>query len=215
MTDMSAVIMPRSDQLNSDSLLVGPLTITISAVSIKPCTEQPLTINYDGDDGKPWKPCKSMARVLVHCWGRDANQYIGRSLTLYCDPKVTWGGLAVGGIRISHMSHITGIVTVALTATKGNKKPFVIKPLVIEAPKAAASPPAKPAEDIGALTAGAQHAASGGMATYQAFWKSLGKGAREALLPQHETFKASAMRADEQEEAPDEDVPVGDEMEAE
>jgi hypothetical protein len=136
---MSLVIMPRSDQINADTLLAGPMTITVSAVSIKPGTEQPLTINYDGDDGKPWKPCKSMARVLVHCWGRDANQYIGRSLTLYCDPKVTWGGLAVGGIRISHMNHITSTVTVVLTATKGNKKPFVVKPLEVRKPAATAA----------------------------------------------------------------------------
>jgi hypothetical protein len=73
-----------------------------------------------------------MARVMVTCWGPDANQYIGRSLTLYRDPKVLWGGLAVGGIRISHMSHIDDAHTMALTATKGSRKPFTVKPLIVE-----------------------------------------------------------------------------------
>ena len=148
MNDMSVAIIPRSDQINADSLLAGPITITITEVDIRPGQEQPVSIFYEG--GKPWKPCKSMARALVHCWGRDANQYVGRSLTLYCDPKVTWGGLAVGGIRISHMSHIKSAVTIVLTATKGNKKPFVIKPLVVDvAPPAVttagdAEPPVSP-----------------------------------------------------------------------
>ena len=135
MNDMRAVIIPRSDQINADSLLGGPITITITAVSIKPGTEQPVTISYDGDAGKPYRPCKSMARVMVQCWGPDANAYVGRSMTLYCDPTVTWGGMAVGGIRISHMSDIQGAQKMALTATKGSKKVFVVKPLVIQAEK--------------------------------------------------------------------------------
>ena len=134
MNDMRAVIIPRSDQINADSLLAGPLTITITAVSIKPGTEQPVTISYDGDAGKPYRPCKSMARVMVQCWGPDANAYVGRSMTLYCDPTVTWGGMAVGGIRISHMSDIQGAQKMALTATKGSKKVFVVKPLAIQPP---------------------------------------------------------------------------------
>ena len=86
MNDMSSVIVPRSDQLNADSLLAGCLTIKISAVNIRPGTEQPVAINYEGDGGRPYRPCKSMARVMVTMWGADANEYIGKSMTLYCDP---------------------------------------------------------------------------------------------------------------------------------
>lgn len=138
MNDMRDVIIPKSDQLNSDSLLAGPITITVTAVSIKPGTEQPVAISYTGDEGRPYKPCKSMARVLVHCWGADANQYVGRSMTLYCDPKVTWGGMAVGGIRISHMTDIKAEQVMALTATRGNKKPFTVRPLTTTEKKGAA-----------------------------------------------------------------------------
>ena len=129
MSDMSQVIIPRSDQINADSLLSGPITITITKVDIKAGTEQPITIHYEGEDGKPWRPCKSMARCLVAAWGPDSKAYTGRSLTLFCDPKVKWGGLEVGGIRVSHMSHIDNAMTMALTVTRGNKKPYTVKPL--------------------------------------------------------------------------------------
>src|ERR1700743_808918 len=114
MNDMRAVIIPKSDQINADDLLSGSMTITVTEVSIRPGTEQPVSIHFVGDEGKPYKPCKSMARGMVHCWGRDANKYAGRSMTLYCDPKVMWGGMAVGGIRISHMTDIAGAQTMAL-----------------------------------------------------------------------------------------------------
>ena len=135
MNDMRAVIVPKSDQINSDDLISGPITITIEKVLIAPGTEQPVSIHFEGDNGKPYKPCKSMARVMVQCWGPDASIYVGRSLTIYRDPKVIWGGMAVGGIRISHMSHIAGSQTMALTATKTSRKPFTVQPLVASKPQ--------------------------------------------------------------------------------
>ncbi len=129
MSDMSPAIVPKSDQLNADDLIAGPLTIKIRDVQIRGGQEQPVSIFYDGDNGKPYKSCKSMSRVIVAMWGPDANQYVGRSLTLYRDPTVTWAGMAVGGIRISHMSHIEREMTMALTATKQSRKPFTVRPL--------------------------------------------------------------------------------------
>lgn len=129
MNDMSGVIIAKSDQLNSDDLISGPITIKIRDVKIK-SGEQPVSLFYEGDNDKPWKCCKSMARILVAAWGADAAKYIGRSLTLYRDPTVKWGGMEVGGIRVSHMSHIESEMMMALTATKGRKAPFTVKPLV-------------------------------------------------------------------------------------
>ena len=71
-----------------------------------------------------------MCRVMVSAWGADSKNYVGRSMTLYRDPTVKWGGMAVGGIRISHMSDIDGDMTMALTVTRANKKPYTVKPLV-------------------------------------------------------------------------------------
>lgn len=133
MNDMRSVIVAKSDQINADDMLGGPMTVTISKVDIKPGTEQPVSITFDGSE-KFYRPCKSMCRVMVSCWGPDANAYVGRSMTLYCDPKVTWGGMAVGGIRISHMSHLEREHTLALTATRSNRKPFTVKPLAVAKP---------------------------------------------------------------------------------
>jgi len=132
--DMSKTIIPKSDQLNADDLIAGPRTVTITGVRGTETAEQPVAINFQGDDGKPYKPCKSMRRVMVHVWGPDAKQYIGRSMTLYCDPGVQFGGMRVGGIRISHMSHMNGPMTMALTATRAKRAPFTVQPLVVEQP---------------------------------------------------------------------------------
>jgi len=128
MTDLTATIAPKSNQLSADDLIAGPRTITVTKVELTNA-EQPVAISFQGDENRPFLPCKSMRRVLVHVWGADGNAYVGRSMTLYRDDKVVFGGLAVGGIRISHVSHINQDVTMALTATRGNKKPFVVKPL--------------------------------------------------------------------------------------
>ena len=150
MNDMMSTIIPKSDQLNADDLIGGrTLTVKISKVTIA-AGDQPVSIHYEGDNGKPYKACKSMRRVLVNVWGPDANNYIGRSMTLYRDDAVKFGGLDVGGIRISHMSHIDKPVTMALTATKSSRKPFTVQPLTMAQDKATAGAEAliKRIEDV-------------------------------------------------------------------
>ncbi len=129
MNDMAATIIPKSDQLNADDLIAGPITIKITGVTIRPGTEQPISISYEGDNGKPYKACKSMCRVMVTAWGADSKKYTGRSMVLYRDASVKWAGMEVGGIRISHMTDIDSTLTMALTMTKANKKPFTVRRL--------------------------------------------------------------------------------------
>lgn len=132
MTDMLATVAPKSNQLNADDLLAGrTLTVKITKVS-GVSGEQPIAINYEGDNGKPYMPCKGMRRVMIFVWGDKGQEYVGRSMTLYCDPDVKFGGVATGGIRISHMSHLNKEVVIALTTSKSNRKPFVVKPLVVQ-----------------------------------------------------------------------------------
>lgn len=133
--DMTVTIIPKSDQLNADDLIAGPRTIAITRVAISPGAEQPVDVHFDGDGGKPFRPGKSMRRVMVAVWGPDPAAYAGKRMTLYRDPSVTWGGMEVGGIRISHMSHINTPMTMALTATKKARKPFTVQPLAQEAPR--------------------------------------------------------------------------------
>ncbi len=127
--DLRPTIVPKSDQLNSEQLLVGPLTIRVTGVTVTNSAEQPVTIHYEGDDGRPYKPCKTMRKVLILAWGHDGSEWAGKSMTLFHDPAVKFGGQSVGGIRISHVSHIERDIAVALTATKGKKTLHTIKAL--------------------------------------------------------------------------------------
>jgi hypothetical protein len=130
--DMTQTITPKSTQTNADDFLTGPRTITITAVRANgDNADQPVAIEFSGDEGKPYLPCRSMRRVLVALWGVDAKAYVGRSLTLYCDPNVMFGGLKVGGIRISHASHIEKPITMALTATRAKRAPYTVQPLLV------------------------------------------------------------------------------------
>lgn len=133
MIDMADTIIPKSDQLNADDLIAGPITITIASVS-KVSGDQPIAVSFAGDGGKPYKPCKSMRKVMVHVWGRDGMAYVGRSMSIFRDPKVRYGGLEVGGIRISHMSHIVAPVTMALTETNKKRVAYRVEPLQIDIP---------------------------------------------------------------------------------
>jgi hypothetical protein len=139
--DISSTLAAKSNQLNTDDLISGPITIQINCVSAG-SPEQPVAINYEGDEGKPWYPCKSMRRVLVAAWGADASQYVGRRVTLFRDPEVMYGGIKVGGIRLSHLSDIDAPLSIALTVTRQKRAPYRVQPLAPVAPVAPAPDPA-------------------------------------------------------------------------
>ena len=128
-TDLRSTIVPKSDQLNAEQLLGGPMTITVTEVRAGSGEDKPVSIHYDNDNGRPYKPCKTMRKVLILAWGHDARRWIGQSMTLFNDPSVKFGGMDVGGIRISHMTGLPKDIHVSLTATKGKKAPHAIKRL--------------------------------------------------------------------------------------
>ena len=179
MLDMSPVIVPKSDQISADDFISGPRTYQIDSVAINPGTEQPVNISLVGEN-RVWKPCKSMARVLVAAWGPDAKLYSGKSVTLYRDPKVKWGGLEVGGVRISHMSHIERPLSMALTATKGRRADYTVKPLVLQVSREPAreEPAALTPKEAADLIAEAET-----MADLIAVWKLLAPTRRD--YPEH------------------------------
>lgn len=182
--DMSAHVIPKSDQMNADDLISGPRTITIARVSGTGNSEQPVAVFFDGDGGKPYKPGKSMRRVMIAAWGADAAKYAGRRMTLYCDPGVVFGGMKVGGIRISHMSDIERDFTTALTVTKAKRAPFTVKKLADEAPKTSRRD---------ALYAAARIAAGKGERSLTEFRATLQPAASGALEPiWHELSKKAA-----------------------
>jgi len=71
---------------------------------------------------------------MVMAWGAEASTYAGRRITLFRNPEITFGRDKVGGIEISHLSHIEKPLTVALTATRGKRKNFTVGPLAAPAP---------------------------------------------------------------------------------
>lgn len=179
MTDILETIEPKSDQLNADDLLGGrTITIKVVDVTIEP-GDQPVSLHFEGDNGKPYKPGKSMRRVLVNAWGVDTKLWVGRRMTLYRDDKVVFGGMQVGGIRISHMSDIKQNITMALTATRASRKPFTVEPLPGKAAAQVPAPAPEPVDDLFALIEKGNEAAAGGM--LKTFWESLSLAQRKAL----------------------------------
>lgn len=128
--DLTESIAPKSDQLNADDLISGPVTVTIREVG-KGSAEQPVDVHLVEFPGRAYRPSKSMRRVMVMAWGAEASAYAGRRLELFRNPEITFGRDKVGGIEISRLSHIDKPLTVALTATRGKRKNFTVQPLAV------------------------------------------------------------------------------------
>jgi len=132
--NLSDTIAPKSDQLNADDLLTGPITVTIERVTRNESKEQPISLHI-GNGRQPYKPCKSMRRVLIAALGEKGSAWVGKSLTLYADTTVVFGGAKVGGIRISHVSGINEPLRLLLTATRSKRAEYVVNPLVVLKPQ--------------------------------------------------------------------------------
>lgn len=129
--DITDTLAAKSDQLNAVDLVAGPITGKITNVKRADTADQPIWVTLDAWP-KPWKPCKTMRRVMARLWGSDAKKWVGQRLTLFCDPSVKWAGEEVGGIRISHAS-IPEKASVTL-ATRGKKAVIQIGPLGASVP---------------------------------------------------------------------------------
>jgi len=132
--DLTETTAPRSDQQNYDDVASTPRTLTVTEVK-RGSAEQPVEIHNAEFPGRPYKPNKTMRRLLVAAWGADSTNYVGRRITIYGDPEVTFGRDKTGGIKISHLSHIDKPISVSLTVTRGKRKPFTVQPLA-DAPTA-------------------------------------------------------------------------------
>jgi hypothetical protein len=145
--DLTASIAPKSDQINADDLISGPRTFTVESVT-EGSTEQPFNIHLVENPGRPYRPSKSMRRVLVMAWGKESDDWpTGGRITLFRDPEVKFGRDEVGGIKISHLSHIDRPMTFALTEKRGSRKPHTVEPLPD------AGPPTATADHLGAIKA--------------------------------------------------------------
>lgn len=190
--NLNSTVTPKSSQLNSDDLIGGPRTIKITNVTAGPSKEQPIEIHFEGDNDRPYIPSKSMRRVFIVMWGSEGDVYAGRRVTLYRDPEVKFGGEVVGGIKISHASHIDKPLEIMLTATRGKRKPHNVDVLAVEtitAPVLANLPP----EWVSWSNEerGANRAAQGTDALKQ-WWGTLSKDERDTLKAKLVEWKAVA-----------------------
>lgn len=132
--DISNAIIAKSDQLNSADLTGGPETVAIVEVSAGD-TEQPVKIVTDTfGSGRPFKPSKTVLRILANAWGKETAAWVGHRMTLYRDPSVRWAGEEVGGIRVSALSHIEKPISLNLPTSKGKHAKSTVTPLPESAP---------------------------------------------------------------------------------
>jgi len=147
--DISGTVQPDSDQLDAiDLQMSGPRTFTITKVS-KGKADQPVEISL-AEFPRVWRPGKSMRRVLVAAWSPDASTYVGRRVTLYCDPNVRFGSDLVGGTRISNMTDLPGgkRLSISLLISRGKSAMFNVDVLADATP----APTEPTAEQVAAST---------------------------------------------------------------
>ncbi len=75
--EVRASIVPKSDQLNADDLLLGSITVTITKVR-KGDREQPIVVEIEGH--QPYKPCKTMRRILIASFSDDPKRWVGQEI---------------------------------------------------------------------------------------------------------------------------------------
>lgn len=127
---LSELSKPKSDQLNADDLVAGPITIKIREAVQSNDPKQNLWLYYEGDGGKPYKPNLGMRRAMAFIWGDpETSQLAGRHLRLFNNPTIKIGSETTGGIQISHASHIPKALTFLLTVSKGRRVAFTVNPL--------------------------------------------------------------------------------------
>ena len=182
MSDTTAV---KSDQINAADLIGAPITVTITGVKIDKGNDQPVSMSLR-ETPKVYRPCKIMRRVIVEMWGDKVGPYIGRSLTLYCDPNVRFGKDQPGGTRISHMSHITAERVLTTMVSKAKFASHLIRPLVTTAMTATPDP----------MTI-ASAAAAKGAASFRTWYVTLaGKACRASGELDMAALKAVCAKAD-------------------
>ena len=138
--DISDTIIADSTQVNAVDL-AGPTTVTITNVT-RGSEDQPVNLHLAEFPGKAFRPCKTVRRVLVAAWGKDASRYVGRRMTIFNDTSVRWGGQQVGGVRVAALSHLDKPLTIPLPEARGKLVKITVHPLAEDAPASPAEPTA-------------------------------------------------------------------------
>lgn len=191
--DFSDTIIAKSDQLNAADIACS-ITITITDAKKLSDPDQPVHIYYEGGGKKPWKPCKSMRRVIAQVWGKNGKVDLkGKRVTLVNDPKVTWAGAEVGGIRITHMSHIDGKKVLPIRVSRNKVEKYTVLPLADDVKDEL---PETYDED---LKEAGDEAAALGVVSYTEWLGGLTEDQKSPLKRFHKEWTQIARKADEDE----------------
>lgn len=127
MADVSQAMQAKSDQLNYDDIGSNTIVIKINRVVVT-CTDQPVSIFYDGCNNKPYKPSKGMIRLISEAWGVESDFWVGKSIGLYGDATVKWAGKEIGGIRINGFSDIAlSGISAFVALSRGKRRKVTVK----------------------------------------------------------------------------------------
>lgn len=130
--DISHALEAKSDQLNAVDIMGFEPVIRVRDVKVTQ-SDQPVSVFFDGDNGRPWKPSKGMLRILAAGWGKDAKAWTGKHVKIYFESKVRYAGKEVGGIRIRSMTDIPSQgLALVLTINRQNREQYVVPLLKIE-----------------------------------------------------------------------------------
>ncbi len=134
MSDITFALEAKSNQLNAIDIMAFDRIIKIREVHVKKTPDQPVSVFFDGDNNRPWKPSKGMLRMLASAWSPVSASWVGKSAQIYCEPSVTWGGEEVGGIQIKGLTDIPAKgLNLMLTISRTKRVHYFIPLLVIEA----------------------------------------------------------------------------------
>jgi len=175
---------PRSDQWNADDFMGGSSkTFTVAGVK-DGSAEQKYDITLEGES-RVWRPPVTTVRILMDAWGDESDVWVGRRVTMFRDPSVRFGKDAVGGIRISHLSHLPGgkPLTLAVTSARGKRPMVTIQPLPDVKPSAKLANNSEPTE--------AEVAASTDLEELTAMWQASGPEMRAQIAARASGLKAT------------------------
>ena len=125
---MRVDIKKNTDQLNYEDFLGGVTRVVTIAKVEKGRKEAQYDISIEEDD-RYWRPPATILKLLKLAYGAEGADWVGKKAMLYGDPDVKMKGVKVGGIRVSHLSHIDGPLTASLTVTRGQTAVFTVDPL--------------------------------------------------------------------------------------
>ena len=180
--EVLASIVANSEQLNAEDLLTGEITVTVTGVR-RGTKEQPIFIALEGYD-LTFRACKTVRRVLIATFGDDPSKWIGQRMTLFTDPAVMYGGVKIGGIRISHLSGLKTPRSYMLAMSRGKRSEVTIHPIA-EMPEQA-TPTDEEQEFIDDATKELAVATAEELAGHGKILKGKSEAIRKALRPVYE-----------------------------